>query len=253
MEDDDGGLGGSGTCSVCGGGGGSGGGGAGSGGGSTGSGTPTPPASTNGGQYPNGKECWPRCSRDDEADAQAQEDSAKIYEARAPEVVSAGGGGRAFLSPNPCAAGQDLELGAIGGRCAAGGGGRVRGGGVGGNGGAHGSTGGTTGNSGRLVIGKLSDLGKPGTVRPGEFRLTWQDRGNPKANWTGNSSRLRAAMSQEIPIRDASINPTTGALQNNTGFLRAERNMMQNAGWEYQFNATTGTGYWYPPMYLYPH
>jgi hypothetical protein len=49
-------------------------------------------------------------------------------------------------------------------------------------------------------------------------------------------------MAEGLPIRDASVNPITGALEKNTGFLRAERNLLENQGWK--FNG--GTGYWHP-------
>lgn len=49
-------------------------------------------------------------------------------------------------------------------------------------------------------------------------------------------------MSRGVPIRDASVN-STGELINNTGFLKAERNLLDSKGWTYN----PATQYWYPP------
>ena len=38
-------------------------------------------------------------------------------------------------------------------------------------------------------------------------------------------------MRRGVPIRDVSVDPVTGALQNNTGFLRTERNILTNHDW----------------------
>ncbi len=90
-----------------------------------------------------------------------------------------------------------------------------------------------------VVIGKMEDLGELGA---GERALDLPNRGSPKANWAQNSSRLRQAMNEGKPIRDASAGPLeNGAPANNTGFLRAERELLQNHGWTYH------DGYWYPP------
>jgi len=93
------------------------------------------------------------------------------------------------------------------------------------------------------VIGKLDDLKKPGALKSGESTLKLPDKGNPKANWKQNSGALRAEMGKGQPIRDASVNPKTGALRDNTGFLRAERELLQNKGWTYDPKTTK----WYPP------
>ena len=88
---------------------------------------------------------------------------------------------------------------------------------------------------GGLAIGKLQDLREPGTLKPGERTLTLEDLGNPKANWAQNASKLREAMREGKPIRDVS------SPNNNTGFLRAERNVLQNRNW------TRVGEFWYPP------
>lgn len=91
------------------------------------------------------------------------------------------------------------------------------------------------------VIGKLRDLE---TLAPGEQTLL--DRlpnlGSPKANWIQNSGVLRQEMSLGQPIRDASVDGA-GALINNTGFLRAERYLLQDREWIYDPTMTM----WYPP------
>ena len=99
---------------------------------------------------------------------------------------------------------------------------------------------------GNLVIGKLSDLTRAGALRDGERTLLPElpNLGSPKANWAQNSGRLRAAMRERLPIRDASVDPSTGALINNTGFLRAERYLLESRGWVYEPTTTT----WQPPV-----
>jgi RHS repeat-associated protein len=94
----------------------------------------------------------------------------------------------------------------------------------------------------RYVIGKMKDLSKPGAVKPSESELKLPNQGSPKANWRQNSSVLRKAMREGYPIRDASTNPVTGALRDNTGFTAAERNLFENQGWHYD----PSTGYWFP-------
>jgi RHS repeat-associated protein len=82
---------------------------------------------------------------------------------------------------------------------------------------------------GGFVIGKLKDLNKSGALRQAERRLDLKELNNPKANWTQNASRLRQAMNEGKPIRDASAQPLEGGrLANNTRFLRAERNLLEN-------------------------
>jgi hypothetical protein len=49
-------------------------------------------------------------------------------------------------------------------------------------------------------------------------------------------------MSEGKPLRDASGEPmVNGKPGNNTGFLRAERNLLENHGWSYR------DAYWFPP------
>jgi hypothetical protein len=98
---------------------------------------------------------------------------------------------------------------------------------------------------GRAVIGKLDDIAAA-KLRPGENNLLKHlegDLGSPKANWARNSSVLRTEMKKGLPIRDASVDRLTGELLNNTGFLRAERNLLQSHGWTYD----PATTMWSPP------
>jgi RHS repeat-associated protein len=98
------------------------------------------------------------------------------------------------------------------------------------------------GEEGGVVIGKMADLNGQGALRQGERQLDLPNLNNPKANWAQNSGKLREAMSEGKPIRDASGEPLAGGRPaNNTGFLRAERNLLENHGWSYR------GGYWYPP------
>jgi RHS repeat-associated protein len=92
---------------------------------------------------------------------------------------------------------------------------------------------GTSTRNGAVVIGKMRDLNKPGTLRAGERILELADLGTDKLNWEQNSRLLREAMREGRPIRDASVDPRTGALIENTGFLRAERNTLDNHSWKY--------------------
>jgi RHS repeat-associated protein len=94
---------------------------------------------------------------------------------------------------------------------------------------------------GTLVIGKLKDL-DPGTLQRGEFALEWLNKGSDKSNWQENSRLMREIMSENRPIRDASVDSVTGAVRENTGFLRAERNLLENRGWAYN----PQTRHWYP-------
>ena len=91
-----------------------------------------------------------------------------------------------------------------------------------------------------IVIGKVADLNK---LEEGEQTLDLPNLNNPKLNWKQNSSKLREAMNNEVPIRDASVDPKTGAIINNTGFLKAERNLLTEHNWTYNSN----THYWSPP------
>jgi RHS repeat-associated protein len=89
-----------------------------------------------------------------------------------------------------------------------------------------------------LVIGKLKDL-DAASLKTSEFVLEWQKKANPQLNWQENSTLLRDAMAKGRPIRDASID-VFGELRDNTGFLRAERNLLDTQGWKYKM------GYWQP-------
>jgi RHS repeat-associated protein len=90
-----------------------------------------------------------------------------------------------------------------------------------------------------LVIGKMNPDGtlRDGTLGDGEHTLDLPKQDTPKANWAQNSSNLRQAISDGKPIRDASV----GNPGSNTGFLRAERNLLQDHGW------TLEGDYWVPP------
>ena len=95
---------------------------------------------------------------------------------------------------------------------------------------------------GTVVIGKMTDLNAKGALAKGERTLDLPNLGDPQANWAQNSSRLREAMNEGRRIRDASAEPLKkGRPANNTGFLRMERNLLENHGWTYH------DGYWYPP------
>lgn len=94
-----------------------------------------------------------------------------------------------------------------------------------------------------VVIGKTADI-TPGKLGSGERTLLDRlpDQGGPRSNWRQNSSVLRQEMGKGLPIRDASVD-RAGNLTNNTGFLRAERNLLQNHEWNYN----PKTQLWSPP------
>lgn len=104
--------------------------------------------------------------------------------------------------------------------------------------------------AGGLVIGKMNPDAtlKDGALEPGEYTLpskqpggTLPDQGSYQANWEQNSSMLRFEMSKGNPIRDVTAQKEGGLGKSNTGFLKAERNLLQSKGWSYS------DGYWYPP------
>jgi RHS repeat-associated protein len=98
-----------------------------------------------------------------------------------------------------------------------------------------------SGENAGVVIGKMPDLVEPGALSPGERTLDLPDLQDPQANWVQNSSKLRKAIAEGRPIRDLTAQKYGGLKQFNTGFLRAERNILENHGWTYS------NGYWYPP------
>lgn len=89
-----------------------------------------------------------------------------------------------------------------------------------------------------LVIGRLKDLSKSEALRSNEYKLGWESKlPNWRAEWRENAGRLRRAMAQGKPIRDASPGDTDGI------FLEAERNLLRNRGWTFDPKSS----YWMPP------
>ncbi len=101
---------------------------------------------------------------------------------------------------------------------------------------------------GGVVLGRTSELGE-GALGPGERTLNLPDLGDPKANWAQNSGRLREAMAEGKPIRDAHVDGAGNLIRDNPSqggggaFLKAERNLLENHGWTYNPSTTS----WYPP------
>lgn len=96
------------------------------------------------------------------------------------------------------------------------------------------------------VIGKMSDLAASGALNAGEKSVAGEigdlSELASQQKWGVNGSVLRRIMSEGNPIRDILAEPIkAGNLSNETGFLRAERNLLRNHGWRYN------GGYWYPP------
>ncbi len=84
---------------------------------------------------------------------------------------------------------------------------------------------------------------KPGGWKEGDFMLNLPDKGSAQANWAQNAGRLREQMRQGNPIYDSYRDVVTGKQIPTEGFLRAERNLLESRGWQY--NSSTG-GY-HPP------
>ena len=95
----------------------------------------------------------------------------------------------------------------------------------------------TTANAERLVIGRGSDLAKPGALNPGEFKFSWPPTGAAQTERKVNSGLLRQEMGNLRPIRDASVGNSGGM------YLNAERNLLQDRGWMFDAN----TSLWMPP------
>ncbi|MCB9920801.1 MAG: hypothetical protein H6822_01395 [Planctomycetaceae bacterium] len=77
----------------------------------------------------------------------------------------------------------------------------------------------------------------------GDRFLYLPNQGSARANWTQNSSRLRAEMRSRMPIFDSYIDGS-GNLIRTHGFLNMERILFINRGWT--FNPSTGA--WHPPV-----
>jgi len=88
-----------------------------------------------------------------------------------------------------------------------------------------------------LVIGRGSDLAKPGALKSGEFRLSWEPTDSVRTEWKTNSGLLRQEMGNMRPIRDASPGDTGGL------FLNLERNLLMDRGWKFDAKTT----FWNPP------
>jgi len=86
-----------------------------------------------------------------------------------------------------------------------------------------------------VVIGKMTALKAPRAISAGERTLLPQLVGDlgEAANWARNERVLLQEMASGRPIRDASVNPITGALIDETGFLARERNVLRSHGWTY--------------------
>jgi hypothetical protein len=93
---------------------------------------------------------------------------------------------------------------------------------------------------GGLVIGKLKDLRGAEGWRKGDHTLNLPDRSSPKQNWKQNSSLFRQEERTGKPIRDMSTD-ANGNLRDNTGFLKAERNLSEDRGRIFDTNTRSWT------------
>jgi hypothetical protein len=69
--------------------------------------------------------------------------------------------------------------------------------------------------------------------KTGDCMLYLPDQGSVRANWKQNSGRIRTEMKKEKPIFDTHIDPLTGEQISTSGFLNAERNLLESRGWIY--------------------
>lgn len=95
----------------------------------------------------------------------------------------------------------------------------------------------------------LFKWGKVSTTRShgwndGDFMLHLPDRGSPKANWAQNAGRLREIMRARQPILDSYRNSVSGERIPTGGFLRAERELLEARGWQYD----PAAGQYLPPV-----
>ncbi len=79
--------------------------------------------------------------------------------------------------------------------------------------------------------------------KEGDYFLNLPNQGSAQANWIQNSSRLRAEMGKGNPIFDSFRDAATGEQISTRGFLNAERNLLENRGWNYN----PQTGAYHPP------
>jgi hypothetical protein len=86
-------------------------------------------------------------------------------------------------------------------------------------------------------------LGKQEGWQTGDRILYLPDQEIPKLNWFQNSSRLREEMRKGKPIYDSYIDPVTHEQIKTTGFLNAERYLLESRGWRYD----PSTGAYHPP------
>lgn len=84
---------------------------------------------------------------------------------------------------------------------------------------------------------------KQGGWKEGDFMLHLPEQGSVKANWSQNAGRLREKMRQGDPIYDSYRDALTGQQIPTQGFLRAERNLLESRGWQYN----SSTGAYHPP------
>lgn len=91
------------------------------------------------------------------------------------------------------------------------------------------------GEEGGVVLGRTSELGE-GALGPGERTLNLPDLGDPKANWAQNYRRLREAMAEGKPVRDAHVDAAGNrivydrAAGQGDAFHNAERNVLEITG-----------------------
>jgi len=92
------------------------------------------------------------------------------------------------------------------------------------------------GESGGLNLFKWEEEGRISVSsgwKQGDYVLYLPDRILPKLNWKQNSGRLRSEMRKGKPIYDLHRHSTTGIQEETTGFLNAERKLLEAREWVY--------------------
>ena len=79
--------------------------------------------------------------------------------------------------------------------------------------------------------------------KAGDYMLHLPNKGTPALNWKANFGALRREMNLGKPIFDSYRLPN-GNLIPTSGFLNAERFVLQSRGWIYN----SGQGAWLPPI-----
>jgi hypothetical protein len=99
--------------------------------------------------------------------------------------------------------------------------------------------------AGTVVVGKVGQY----SLKIGERTLTLSNQGGIQKNWKQNAGKLRELISNSAAIRDAHVDPTSGALlpdrkpDGSGSFLTMERALLRDRGYTYDQESRQ----WLPP------